>query len=131
MNCDFKYIEALMNRELGVIERKQVQDHIAQCSICKNYCKEMSGLNDILSTYQSINIDVSLLYNLKQIPYLSKRRFSLFNLLPRELALTAASVMFALFMGAFISTMTITTYQDELTIEQDIFDQISLASLLD
>jgi hypothetical protein len=51
--------------------------------------------------------------------------------LPRELALTAASVMFALYMGAFISTLTLTSYQDDLVAEQDVFEQINLAGLLD
>ena len=84
-----------------------------------------------LNSYQNVSIDTVLLYKLKQIPFSSKEKFSLFSLFPRELALTAASVLFALFMGASISTMTLTTPQDNYAQELDVFEQINLASLLD
>jgi len=127
MRCDFEYIKAFVDKELDATEEEQVRGHIAQCSVCSGYFDEINALN----SYQNLSMDVSLLYKLKQIPYLSKERFSLFSLLPRELALTAASVMFALYMGAFISTLTLTSYQDDLVAEQDVFEQINLAGLLD
>ena len=84
-----------------------------------------------LNSYQNISMDTVLLYKLTQIPYHTKGEYSLFSLFPRELALTAASVLFALFMGASISTLTLTTPLDELVHEQDVFEQISLANLMD
>ena len=130
MNCDEKNLEAFLNNELTETQGKQLDEHIATCDKCRRYIAESQSLNIVLQAYQREAADHSLLCSLSQIQYQTKKKFSLFNLLPQELALATFSILVALCFGAFIGTMAINTNPDYFAQEQDILEQISLASLI-
>jgi len=124
-------IEAFLNKELDVSEEQSLKDHIPICESCEKYMKETIYLNTVLNSYNDIQIDDNLLQTLNLIPNTTKKPFSLFNLMPKELALTAASVLFALFLGGFFSMQALNIQQEIPISEQDIFEEINLVSLLD
>ena len=131
MRCNEKLLEAYLNSELPKEQEKSLKEHIAACNTCGDYIAKSKSLNAVLQSYRHEMIEQSFLYSLNQIPHQTKKRFSLFNLFPRELAFAAVSVLAALYFGAFVSTMAISTNSDYFAQEQDIFEQISLASWID
>jgi len=146
MECDLMRIEAFLNKEscsgdvpiAKCIDNLQLSsdeqaliEHISICQSCEKYMKETIYLNSVLNSYNDIQIDDNLLQTLNLIPNTTKKPFSLFNLMPKELALTAASVLFALFLGGFFSMQALNLQQEIHISEQDIFEEINLVSLLD
>jgi len=131
MECDLMRIEAFINKELDVSEKQSLIDHISICESCKNYMNETISLNTVLNSFNDLQIDDNFLQTLYSIPNTAKKPYSLFNLMPKELALTAASVLFALFLGGFFSMQALSLQQEIHISEQDIFEEINLVSLLD
>ena len=92
---------------------------------------DLNKVNSILESYKNEEIDDDLSYSLSQIPFQSKKLFSLFSLLPREFAFTTASIMIALYAGILFSTHVLNANSDDFFVNEDFFEQISLVSLID
>ena len=130
MKCDEMILEAYLNNELTDAQKAPVKEHITICKACERYVAESKSIDAILSAYHHETPDDSFLCSLNKIQYQEKKKFSLFNLFPRELAFAGISIIIALFLGALISSMSISTNPEYIAQEQDILEQISLASLI-
>jgi len=130
MNCDERLLESYQNGELSQQQAQAVKEHLVTCESCSATLSELQSLNDMLGAYPHVEIDYATLYQLQQIPHQTKKRFSLFSFFPRELALVAASVLCAFFIGSFINTQATPEHSD-LVAEHDYFEQVSLVSLID
>ena len=132
MKCSEKKILTFINNDCNSQEDYlQCERHIASCPKCAEEYESLKRVDHILASYQNQEIGSDLYYTLRQIPTLTKKKFSLFHLLPHELALTAASIAFALFFGVFSSSQIVSVELADFDYQQDYFEQISLVSLIE
>ena len=132
MNRNNLLIERYLSDEFkSEDEKNDFINHLEKCPESAILLEDSRELNSILNKYDNIYIDDDLMYSLKNIPLQNKKRFMFLNLLPKELAFTAASVIVALFAGFLIKTQDI--YPDNYTnfYSEDYIEQISLAALFD
>ncbi|MCL2065544.1 MAG: hypothetical protein FWG98_14390 [Candidatus Cloacimonetes bacterium] len=88
------------------------------------------NIDKILGAYKKIEIDTILMQKLNQIPSKTKKNKAILSLLPREFAITIASIVFALYAG-FLFSMKINNSENfEITNTHDYLEQISLVSLI-
>ena len=131
MKCSQKLLEAYLNHEMSEKECDLLKQHIAKCPKCAESLKSLISVNTTLSSYKHHDINNALVYSLMQLPFRAKKRFSLFYLLPREFAFTAASIVVALFAGIIFSSQIFNANAEEMIYSYDYYDQISLVSLID
>ena len=130
MQCSDKLLEAFHNHELAQERVLVVSHHLDNCSDCAEKIKILQGIKAVLETYQNIEIEDRFLTELAQIPYQTPKRWTLFHLLPKQFALTACLVVFALFSGVLVNTLTMDTESRIYTQFEELFDEVSLVSLL-
>jgi len=129
MNCDTRLLHLYADGELDQRDIEAVNKHIAQCHACQTELNELQSMHTVLSSYQPCELDNELLQALQSIPAQANKRFSIFKLLPQELALSAASIIFALIIGALISYFTLQTVSIEYIAQNDYIEQVSMVSL--
>jgi hypothetical protein len=123
--------ENYLNKELNKSQEALFLNHLSSCKDCQVQLSALEETNKTLDCFDTIKIHSGLLYSLKQIPFDTKRRFSIFQLLPKELATVAISVFFAFAIGALISTASLQASIDYFYRGKDLFEQISLTVLLE
>jgi hypothetical protein len=128
MQCNEKYLESYLNNELDAEQLKLFQSHISECSSCAEQLSVSENINNILGNYQYQPANAGFLYSLRQIQFQEKKKFSIFNLFPKELAFSAAMVVFALYIGVLFSFKTLSIDPNQAN---DYFEQISLVSIID
>ena len=132
MRCNKKKIEEYLNDEMmSQDEYESIKKHIANCHVCNSEYEDGVKLKKIFGYYRYHEIDNELLFSLNQIQYHTKKKFSICHLLPQELAITAASVIVALYAGILFSSHVLSAGNTDIYGSQDYFEQISLVSLLD
>jgi len=131
MKCNPRLLEAYLNNELDPHNSGLFVEHMATCPSCVKDLQNLTSLNNSLSSYKKQKMSSALLYSLNQIPFQSKKKFSLFNLLPREFAFVAASIAVALYFGFVSGTQILSADVDTLAYDHDYLEQISLVALID
>ncbi|MCL2065236.1 MAG: hypothetical protein FWG98_12835 [Candidatus Cloacimonetes bacterium] len=132
MKCDQKLIEEyLANRLNPQKDFHAIKEHIRGCPQCFEEMKSSQYLYKMLDSYQDSEIDDSLLCSLRQIPFIAKKKFSIFHLMPREFAFTAASMVVALYAGILFSAQLLSNDYDEAFYSFEYYEQISLVNLLE
>ena len=99
---------------------------------CKTTELEMlQKVNNALDSYKPIEISEDLLISLQEIAHENIKKPVILKLLPRDFALTAASIMVALYAGIIFSGQIVNEPNDQFAQFEEYYEQISLVSLLD
>ncbi|MCL1826950.1 MAG: zf-HC2 domain-containing protein [Candidatus Cloacimonetes bacterium] len=131
MKCDNRNLIKYTDNELSSEDKAVVSMHISGCAACQNEMADIQSINDIFKSYQEIPASDVFLAGLKAIPLQCKKRYSIFHLYPRELALSAMMIFIALYIGIFFSFNTFTTSTPDSYTAFEYFEGVSLVSLLE
>jgi hypothetical protein len=131
MKCNKKEVILLADNLLADSKKGVVIKHLEGCVNCKKDFKDYKAVSSAMSSYTSHKMDNKFKTELINIQYQEKKKISILHLFPKEFALTAASILLALFIGGLFSNITINQKNNNLALQQDYIEQTSLVTLVE
>jgi len=131
MRCHNQLIEAYINKELNQEQTTKVENHLKNCVSCYRKLQLLIEINLLLTNCPIHDVSAPVLSRIAKIPFQTTKKWTLFHLLPKQLALTACVMVFALCIGIFTNQLIMLNPPSEYSQYDDLFNEMSLISFLD